>query len=162
MRARPPTIAGALGGRVVIKAQIPAGKRGKSGAIQFADDPAQARHAAANLLGKSINGFTVSAVLVEQALPIARELYAAVLNDPASKGPLVLFSVEGGMDIEEVNASAPEKVLRLPIDIRTGLSQADAAALLVRHRPDRCRAGRRRLCPDGSLRGVPAGRGRPG
>lgn len=123
-------IAGALGGRIVIKAQIPAGKRGKSGAIQFADDPAQARQAAANLLGTSINGFTVSAVLVEQALPIARELYAAVLNDPVSKGPLVLFSVEGGMDIEEVNASAPEKVLRLPIDIRTGLLQADAAALL--------------------------------
>ncbi len=124
------TIASALGGRVVIKAQIPAGKRGKSGAIQFADTPAQARQAAANLLGKPINGFPVTAVLVEQALPIARELYAAVLNDPASKGPLVLFSVEGGMDIEEVNASAPEKVLRLPIDIRAGLSPVDAAALL--------------------------------
>jgi succinyl-CoA synthetase beta subunit len=123
-------IAGALGGRVVIKAQIPAGKRGKSGAIQFADSPAQAREAAVGLLGKPINGFTVNAVLVEQALPIARELYAAVLNDPVSKGPLVLFSVEGGMDIEEVNAGTPEKVLRLPIDIRAGLSQADAAALL--------------------------------
>ena len=124
------TIAGALGGRVVIKAQIPAGKRGKSGAIQFADTPAQAREAAAKLLGKPINGFTVTAVLVEQALPIARELYAAVLNDPVSKGPLVLFSVEGGMDIEEVNASTPEKVLRLPIDIRAGLLAADATALL--------------------------------
>jgi succinyl-CoA synthetase beta subunit len=124
------TIAGALGGRVVIKAQIPAGKRGKSGAIQFAETPAQAQHAAANLLGKPINGFPVSAVLVEQALPIARELYAAVLNDPVSKGPMVLFSVEGGMDIEEVNAATPEKVLRLPVDIRAGLSQADAAALL--------------------------------
>jgi succinyl-CoA synthetase beta subunit len=123
-------IAGALGGRVVIKAQIPAGKRGKSGAIQFADTPAQARQVAADLLGKAINGFSVSAVLVEAALPIARELYAAVLNDPVSKGPLVLFSVEGGMDIEEVNASTPEKVLRLPIDIRAGLSPADAAALL--------------------------------
>jgi succinyl-CoA synthetase beta subunit len=123
-------IAGALGGRVVIKAQIPAGKRGKSGAIQFADSPAQTRQAAANLLGKPINGFPVKAVLVEQALPIARELYAAVLNDPVSKGPLVLFSVEGGMDIEEVNAATPEKVLRLPVDIRAGLSQADAAALV--------------------------------
>ncbi len=124
------TIAGALGGRVVIKAQIPAGKRGKSGAIRFADTPAQAKHAAADLLGTPINGFPVTAVLVEQALPIARELYAAVLNDPASKGPLILFSVEGGMDIEEVNANAPEKVLRLPIDIRAGLSPVDAAALL--------------------------------
>lgn len=124
------TIAGALDGRVVIKAQIPAGKRGKSGAIRFADTPTQARQAAADLLGTSINGFPVTAVLVEQALPIARELYAAVLNDPASKGPLVLFSVEGGMDIEEVNAESPEKVLRLPVDIRAGLSPADAAALL--------------------------------
>jgi succinyl-CoA synthetase beta subunit len=123
-------IAGALGGRVVIKAQIPAGKRGKSGAIRFADTPAQAKQAATDLLGKPINGFPVTAVLVEQALPIARELYAAVLNDPASKGPLVLFSVEGGMDIEEVNANTPQKVLRLPIDIRAGLSPADAAALL--------------------------------
>jgi succinyl-CoA synthetase beta subunit len=124
------TIAGALGGRVVIKAQVPTGKRGKSGAIRFADTPAQAKQAAADLLGKPVNGFPVTAVLVEQALPIARELYAAVLTDPATKGPLVLFSVEGGMDIEEVNANAPEKVLRLPIDIRTGLSPEDAAALL--------------------------------
>ncbi len=124
-------IAGALGGRVVIKAQVPTGKRGKSGAIRFADTPAQAHQAAAGLLGTPINGFPVTEVLVEQALPIARELYAAVLNDPASKGPLVLFSVEGGMDIEEVNASAPEKVLRLPVDIRSGLSPADTAAMLA-------------------------------
>ncbi len=124
------TIASALGGRVVIKAQIPAGKRGKSGAIRFAETSAQAQQVAADLIGTSINGFPVTAVLVEQAMPIARELYAAVLNDPASKGPLVLFSVEGGMDIEEVNATAPEKVLRLPIDIRAGLAEADAAALL--------------------------------
>jgi succinyl-CoA synthetase beta subunit len=124
------TIASALGGRVVIKAQIPAGKRGKSGAIRFADTSAQAQEAASALIGTSINGFPVTAVLVEQALPIARELYAAVLNDPASKRPLVLFSVEGGMDIEEVNSTAPEKVFRLPVDIRTGLSDADAAALL--------------------------------
>jgi succinyl-CoA synthetase beta subunit len=123
-------IAGALGGRVVVKAQIPTGKRGKSGAIRFADNPAQAQQAAADLIGTPINGYPVTAVLVEQALPIARELYAAVLNDPAGKGPLVLFSLEGGMDIEEVNADAPEKVLRLPIDIRAGLSPVDAAALL--------------------------------
>ncbi len=123
-------IANAIGGRVVIKAQIPAGKRGKSGAIRFAESPAEAQQAAAALIGKPINGFPVTGVLVEQALPIARELYAAVLNDPISKGPLVLFSVEGGMDIEEVNEQSPEKVLRLPIDIRVGLSPQDAAALL--------------------------------
>lgn len=124
-------IAGALGGRVVIKAQVPTGKRGKSGAIRFADTPAQAHQATADLLGTPINGFPVTEVLVEQALPIARELYAAVLNDSASKGPLVLFSVEGGMDIEEVNSTAPEKVLRLPVDIRAGLSLADTAAMLA-------------------------------
>jgi len=124
-------LAGALGGRVVIKAQVPTGKRGKSGAIRFADTPSQAHQAAADLLGAPISGFLVTEVLVEQALPIARELYAAVLNDPASKGPLVLFSVEGGMDIEEVNASNPEKVLRLPVDIRAGLSPADTAVMLA-------------------------------
>ncbi|MGH3436104.1 MAG: succinate--CoA ligase subunit beta [Sciscionella sp.] len=126
------TVASALGGRVVIKAQIPAGKRGKSGAIKFADTPLLAQQAAADLLGAPVNGFVVTEVLVEQALPIARELYAAVLNDPASKSPLVLFSTEGGMDIEAVSTTAPGKMHRLPVDIRVGLAAADTDALLTR------------------------------
>lgn len=125
------TVAAALGGRVAVKAQVPAGKRGKSGAIRFADTPAQAGEAAASLLGKAVSDYLVSEVLVERAMPIARELYAAVLNDPAGKGPLLLFSTEGGMDIEELHGTRPDSVLRAPIDIRSGLSTADAGKLLA-------------------------------
>jgi succinyl-CoA synthetase beta subunit len=113
--------AGALGGRVVCKAQVPAGKRGKAGAVQLVDTPDQAREVAARLLGSVVGGYRVEALLVEEAVDIARELYAAVLDDPVSKGPLVLFSTEGGMDIEEVNATTPELVHRLPLDVRDGI-----------------------------------------
>jgi succinyl-CoA synthetase beta subunit len=125
-------LAGALGGRVVVKAQVTAGKRGKAGAVLFADDPAGAQRAAADLLGSSVGGLPVHEVLVERAVPIARELYAAILNDPASKRPLVLFSTAGGMDIEEVSASTPELLLRLPVDVRTGLTDYAACMLLAR------------------------------
>jgi succinyl-CoA synthetase beta subunit len=123
-------VASALGGRVAIKAQIPTGKRGKSGAIRFADDPTEARTHAADLLGSTVNGFTVSEVLVERAMPIHRELYAAALNDPGTKGPLVLFSMQGGMDIEDVNDTAPDQIRRAPVDIRHGLSLAEAEKLV--------------------------------
>ncbi|EKT78103.1 succinate--CoA ligase subunit beta [Rhodococcus opacus] len=123
-------IAATLGGKIVIKAQVPTGKRGKAGAIRFAETAAQAQREADDLLGSSVDGFIVTEVIVEQALPIARELYAAILNDPASKGPLLLFSTQGGMDIEEVNSTAPEKVLRHRIDIRTGLSEEEVVTLL--------------------------------
>ncbi|WP_020494567.1 succinate--CoA ligase subunit beta [Sciscionella marina] len=125
------TIAAALGNQVVVKAQVPAGKRGKAGAVRFADSPGEARDAAAELLGRVVGGFTVGEVLVERAAAITGELYAAILNDPASKGPLLLFSTEGGMDIEEVNARNPERVRRLPVDIRAGLSQAAVENLLA-------------------------------
>jgi succinyl-CoA synthetase beta subunit len=125
------TIAATLGGRVVVKSQVPAGKRGKSGGVQFADTPSQAREAACRLLGAVMSGYRVTEVLVERAAPIARELYAAVLNDPASKGPLVLFSTEGGVDIEEVSASSPEKIRRLALDIRTGLPPGAAESLVA-------------------------------
>lgn len=118
-----------LGGRVVLKALIPAGKRGKSGGILFADTPSQARAAAAQLIGKTIGGHHVGRLLVERAVPIERELYCAILNDPASASPLVLFSNEGGMDIEELNARAPEKIARHSVDIRHGLERAAAHEL---------------------------------
>jgi succinyl-CoA synthetase beta subunit len=120
-----------LGPRVVLKCQVPAGKRGKSGGIRFASSPAQARAEAGELLGSIVGGFKVKELLVEQCVDIARELYAAVLNDPVSKGPLLVFSTDGGMDIEEVNNTSPEKVLRAPIDIRHGLGTAAAAKLLA-------------------------------
>lgn len=117
--------AGAIG-PCVVKAQVPTGKRGKAGGIALANTADEARVEAERILGLEIAGFPVKSVLVEQQVPIAREFYAAVLNDSDSKGPLLLFSSEGGMDIEEIAANHPDKLLRMPIDIRAGI---DAAAL---------------------------------
>jgi succinyl-CoA synthetase beta subunit len=105
----------------VIKAQVPTGKRGKAGGIKLAATPDEARVAAGAILGMSIGEHRVTKVLVEEQVPIAHEMYAAVLNDPASKGPLLLFSAQGGMDIEEIAERHPNALLRLPIDIRSGL-----------------------------------------
>ena len=103
-----PDAAAAEAGRLgpcVVKAQVPTGKRGKAGGIALAKSPVAAATAAARILGMEIAGHRVEKVLVEAQVPIVRELYAAVLNDPASKGTLVLFSPEGGMDIEEIAAT---------------------------------------------------------
>jgi succinyl-CoA synthetase beta subunit len=107
-------------GRCVIKAQVPTGKRGKAGGIKLAVSPDEAKVAAAAILGMSIGEHRVAKLLVEEQVPIAHEMYAAVLNDPASKGPLLLFSAQGGMDIEEIAERHPDALLRLPIDIRRG------------------------------------------
>ena len=123
-------IAGAAG-QVVVKAQVPAGKRGRSGGVLFAETPEQAREAATRLLGARIAGYPVEKVLVEERADIRRELYAAALNDPSSKSPLVLFSTEGGIDIEEIHAATPGKILRRVVDIRAGFGRAEARDLLA-------------------------------
>ncbi|WP_026359910.1 ATP-grasp domain-containing protein [Amycolatopsis nigrescens] len=122
--------AAAAGGRVALKSQIASGKRGKAGGILFADDPESARAAAAGLLGAEIGGHRVDTVLVERCVDIATELYAAVLNDPATKGPLVLFSTAGGMDIEEIGARQPELIRSLAVDIRKGLTEESVRTLV--------------------------------
>ena len=108
-------------GPCVVKAQVATGKRGKAGGIKLAADPEAARAAAGAILGMSIGEHRVEKVLVEEQVAFAREMYAAVLDDPASKGPLLLFSAEGGMDIEEIAAKHPDTLVRLEADIRTGL-----------------------------------------
>ena len=118
-------------GACVIKAQVPTGKRGKAGGIKLAQDPDEARAHALAILGMRIADHPVQSVLVEAQVPIAREMYAAVLNDPASKSPMVMFSPVGGMDIEELAASQPGALRRAAVDIRVGFSTADAAALLA-------------------------------
>ncbi len=117
-------------GAVAVKAQVPTGKRGKAGGIKLAATPDEARTHARAIIGMEIGGHRVEKVLIEEQMPIERELYAAVLNDPSSKGPLVMFSTEGGMDIEEVAATAPSKLRLQPIDIRRGFSYADAGTLV--------------------------------
>ncbi len=117
-------------GAVVVKAQVPAGKRGKAGGIKAAATPDEARAHARTILGMEIAGHRVGKVLVEEQAPIERELYCAVLNDSESRGPLVMLSPEGGMDIEEVAATAPATLRRAPVDIRRGYARADAEALV--------------------------------
>lgn len=108
-------------GPSVIKAQVPTGKRGKAGGIKLAETPKEAEAAAEQILGMTIGEHRVEKVLVEAQVPIAREFYAAILNHQESKSPLLLFSSEGGMDIEEISESHPDKMAHLPIDIRDGI-----------------------------------------
>ena len=113
-------------GPCVVKAQVPTGKRGKAGGIKLAATPAEARVHASNIIGMSIADWPVEKVLVEAQTPIARELYAAVLDDSASKGPMLLFSAMGGMDVEEVAENDPTAMRRFAISISDGLSEATA------------------------------------
>ncbi len=122
-------VAGELG-EVIIKAQVPAGKRGKAGGIKPADSIAEAETVAAAILGMEIGGHTVEKLLVEERAPIAAEYYAAILNDPVTKGPLAMFSAEGGMDIEEIAEKHPAALKQHAIDVRKGFSKADAAAMV--------------------------------
>ena len=108
-------------GACVVKAQVPTGKRGKAGGIKTAATPDEARSAAKSILGMKIGEHVVHKLLVEEAADIASESYAAVMNDPASKGPLLLYAAEGGMEIEELTAERPDALLRVEIDIRRGL-----------------------------------------
>ena len=118
-------------GPVVIKAQVPTGKRGKAGGILPAGDESQARQAADRILGMDIGGYRVERVLVEEQASIAREFYAAVLNNPASKGPMVMFSATGGMDIEEIARTDSDAMREAAVDIRVGFDGAAAECLLT-------------------------------
>ena len=128
----PEAVAQAAGeiGSCVIKAQVPTGKRGKAGGIQLADSVDQAEAHAEKIIGMEINGYVVEKVLVEAASSIVREFYAAILNDPKTKGPVVMFSTEGGMDIEEIAADRPEKLKQADIDVRHGFSLEQARKLV--------------------------------
>ena len=117
-------------GAVVVKAQVPAGKRGKAGGITTADSAEEARAAAEKIFGLEIAGHAVERVLIEERSDIAREFYAAVLNDPATKGPLVMFSTEGGMDIEDVAEKKPNSIQQAKVDIRQGFGPQDAQEML--------------------------------
>ena len=117
-------------GPCVIKAQVPTGKRGKAGGIKLAATPDEARIAADQILGMRIGDYTVEQVLVEEQAAIDREFYAAVLHDVVARRPLILFSTEGGMDVEEIAAAKPSAIRRLLVDIDSRPSPADLAAML--------------------------------
>jgi succinyl-CoA synthetase beta subunit len=100
-------------GPVVVKAQVPIGGRGKLGGVKLARTPEEARAAASQILGMDIRGYTVPTVLCEEALDIARELYCGVALDRDRRSLVVMLSLAGGMEIEEVAETAPEKIAKL-------------------------------------------------
>jgi succinyl-CoA synthetase beta subunit len=114
-------IARDFGGTVVVKAQVHTGGRGKAGGVKLARTPEEARAHASNILGMEIKGLTVKLVLVTPAADIASEAYAGIIVDRASRRAVFMVSPAGGIDIEEVAASTPDKILKLPVDPRYGL-----------------------------------------
>ena len=111
-----------LGGKVVVKAQVLTGGRGKAGGVKLADDPDEAEEMARQILGMDIKGFTVHKVLIDQRAPgVRQEIYLAVLIDRDKRRPMIMASAAGGMDIEEVAATTPEKIFRAHIDPNLGL-----------------------------------------
>ena len=122
-------IATKIGGMVVVKAQVHTGGRGKAGGVKLAKTPAEAKEIATKILGMKINGLTVYTVLVTAAADIATEAYVGIILDRATKKPVFMVSPAGGIDIEQVAAETPEKILKLPIDTRYGLQPYQASEL---------------------------------
>ncbi len=122
-------IADRLGGKVVVKAQVHAGGRGKAGGVKLAKTAAEAETHAKAILGMTIKGLTVQKVLIAPAAEIASESYVGIIVDRASQRPVLMVSPAGGIDIEEVAAKTPDKIHQLAIDPRYGLLQHQALAL---------------------------------
>jgi len=118
-------------GPAVVKAQVPIGGRGKAGGIRLVGSPEEAAKAAAAILKLEIGGWPVERLLIEQQCALQAEYYAAILNDAASKGPLLLFSTMGGVDIEEVAARDAGLIRRVAIPIESGLTEDAAAAAIA-------------------------------
>ncbi len=115
-----------IGYPVVVKAQVLIGGRGKAGGVKLAADEAEAREHAQSILGLDIKGHTVRTLWIEHASDIATEYYASVLLDRQALQPMVIFSVEGGVEIEQVAEQSPEKLVRHHVDALQGLSREEA------------------------------------
>jgi succinyl-CoA synthetase beta subunit len=117
---------------VMVKAQVLTGGRGKAGGVRYCNDPDEARSRASEILGLDISGHTVQKVLVEPASDLDEEYYLSVLYDRTSKGYKIICSVEGGVEIEEVNRTEPEKVIKEDIDPTVGLDRDRARDIITR------------------------------
>lgn len=122
-------IARRIGGTVVIKAQVHTGGRGKAGGVKLAANAAEAAEHASRILGMTINGLTVHKVLVVPAAEIASEAYVGLIMDRETQRPVFMVSPAGGIDIEEVAETSPEKIRRLPIDPVYGILPHQAMSL---------------------------------
>ncbi len=122
-------IAERLGGAVVVKAQVHAGGRGKAGGVKLAKNAAEAREHAQRIIGMTIKGLRVNQVLIAPAAEIASESYVGIIVDRGSQRAVLMVSPAGGVDIEEVAATTPEKIFRVAIDPRYGLLPHQAMAM---------------------------------
>lgn len=119
-------IAEELGGRVVIKSQVLIGGRGKAGGIRLAKNAEEAEEIATQILSMEIKGLPVRKVLVDEAANIEQEIYLGITNDRAARKPVVMASVAGGVDIEEVAREMPEKIIKVHIDPLLGFMDFQA------------------------------------
>ncbi len=121
----------ALGGRVVVKAQVKVGGRGKAGGVKLAETPAEAVARARDILGMDIKGHTVRRVLIAPAADIAEEYYFSFLVDRANRDYLCIASTEGGVEIEEVAHTNPDAIAKVSIDPAVGVDDAKAAEIVA-------------------------------
>ena len=119
-----------IGGKVVVKAQVKVGGRGKAGGVKVAENPMDAKEKAAAILGMDIKGHTVHRVMIAQAAPISEEYYLSILLDRSNRQFLCMASVAGGMDIEEVAKSTPVKLVKMPISAVAGIDSAKALEIV--------------------------------
>ena len=124
-------IAEELGGRVVVKSQVLVGGRGKAGGIKLANSPEEAEAMAEQILGLTIKGLPVRKVLIDEAADIQTEIYLGITNDRAARMPVFMASAAGGVDIEEVAAKTPEKIIKVHIDPLLGLQDFQVLNLAV-------------------------------
>jgi succinyl-CoA synthetase beta subunit len=149
-------IAEEIGKPVMVKAQVKTGGRGKAGGVKYAATPDDAFTHAQNILGLDIKGHIVKKLLVSEASDIAEEYYISFLLDRANRTYLAMCSVEGGMEIEEVAATKPDRLAKVPVDATKGVDVAFAREIAERgHLPAEVRGVRRRRRHPG--RGQPAG-----
>lgn len=120
-----------IGGKVIVKAQVKVGGRGKAGGVKLAQDPLDAREKAAAILGMDIKGHIVGTVMIAAAAPIEAEYYLAILLDRSNRTFLVMASVAGGMEIEEVAHTAPDKLAKIPVSAVDGISPAKAKEIVT-------------------------------
>ncbi|HCC30912.1 MAG TPA: succinate--CoA ligase subunit beta, partial [Marinilabiliales bacterium] len=121
---------------VVVKAQVLVGGRGKAGGIKYCTSKEKAVDAAKNILGMDIKGLTVETVLVCKAVDIANEYYVGLINDRNTKSVLLMVSAEGGVEIEEVAKTHPEKILKIAIDPLVGLQPHQARNVFFKFMKD--------------------------
>jgi succinyl-CoA synthetase beta subunit len=119
------------GGRVVVKAQVKVGGRGKAGGVKLAENPDEAVERARDILGMDIKGHTVHRVLVAPTADIGEEYYFSFLVDRANRNYLCIASIEGGVEIEEVAHTNPDAIARVSIDPQTGVDDAKAAEIVA-------------------------------